>query len=94
MRRRFLAPHTLASSTGEASRAHTPGHICHVMESHMLRISQIVRRFVRDEEGAAAIEYGLIAGGIAVGIIAAVVLIGGQLSTIFTNIQTQLATVL
>ncbi len=46
--------------------------------------------FFRDENGATAIEYGLIAAGISVAIIGAVNLIGGQLNTTFTSISTQL----
>ncbi len=46
--------------------------------------------FFRDEKGATAIEYGLIAAGISVAIIATVNTLGGQLNTTFTNISTQL----
>ncbi len=44
------------------------------------------RRFLRDEEGVTAIEYGLIAALIAVVIIAAVALIGTNLTLIFNKI--------
>jgi pilus assembly protein Flp/PilA len=47
-------------------------------------------RFFRDESGATAIEYGLIAAGIAVAIIAVVAGIGTNLNTAFTSVQTQL----
>ncbi len=47
-------------------------------------------RFVNDESGATAIEYGLIAALIAVGIIAAATTLGGSLSTLFNNISTKL----
>jgi pilus assembly protein Flp/PilA len=47
-------------------------------------------RFVRDESGATAIEYGLIAAGISVAIIAIVNTIGTTLNTKFTSISTQL----
>ena len=43
-------------------------------------------RIAREETGATAVEYGLIVGLIAVVIIAAVALLGGQLSAFFTNI--------
>ncbi len=43
-------------------------------------------RFVRDESGATAIEYGLIAAGISVAIIAAVNGLGSQLTGRFTHI--------
>ena len=44
-------------------------------------------KFLKDEEGATAIEYGLIAALIAVVIIAAVTLVGESLSNIFTSIS-------
>lgn len=46
----------------------------------------IVARFANDESGATAIEYGLIAALIAVGIIAAATTLGGSLSNLFTRI--------
>lgn len=50
----------------------------------------LVSRFVKDESGATAIEYGLIAAGISVAIIAVVNGIGGKLQTSFNSISTQL----
>jgi len=50
----------------------------------------IVSRFFKDESGATAIEYGLIAALIAVGIIAAVSTLGGGLANVFGNINEQL----
>ena len=47
---------------------------------------------MRDESGATAIEYGLIAAGISVAIIAVVNGLGTQLNTTFTSITTKLAT--
>ena len=47
----------------------------------------LLARFVRDESGATAIEYGLIAAGISVAIIAAVTTLGGNLSSTFTNVD-------
>jgi pilus assembly protein Flp/PilA len=49
-----------------------------------------IRRFIRDEAGATAIEYGLIAAGIAVAIIAVVQGVGTNLNTTFTSVQTVL----
>ena len=49
-----------------------------------------VARFANDESGATAIEYGLIAALIAVGIIAAATTLGGSLSSLFNKISTQL----
>ncbi len=48
------------------------------------------RKFIADEEGATAIEYGLIAAGIAVAIIAAVFAIGDELNNFFLAVQTKL----
>ncbi len=48
------------------------------------------RKFIFDEEGATAIEYGLIAAGIAVAIIAAVFAIGDELNNFFLAVQTKL----
>jgi len=47
-------------------------------------------RFVRDESGATAIEYGLIAAGIAIAIIAAVNALGTALSGKFQQVVTAL----
>ena len=49
-------------------------------------------RFVKDNSGATAIEYGLIAAGISVAIIAVVNGLGTQLTTTFTTISTKLGT--
>jgi pilus assembly protein Flp/PilA len=46
--------------------------------------------FLRNESGATAIEYGLIAAGIAVAIIAVVNTIGTKLNTTFDSVSTQL----
>jgi pilus assembly protein Flp/PilA len=50
----------------------------------------LVSRFVKDESGATAIEYGLIAAGISVAIIAVVNGLGTNLNNKFTSINTQL----
>ena len=50
----------------------------------------MLRRFAADASGATAIEYGLIAAGIAVAIIAVVNGIGSKLNTTSDNISTQL----
>ena len=44
---------------------------------------QRMRTFLKDESGATAIEYGLIAAGIAVAIIAAIALVGDNLKALF-----------
>jgi len=53
-------------------------------------MSKFIRRFLKNESGATAIEYGLIAAGISVAIIAVVNGLGSQLSTTFTSVSTQL----
>lgn len=52
---------------------------------------KFINKFIRDESGATAIEYGLIAGLIAVVIIGAVTLVGGNLTTKFGEMSTALA---
>jgi pilus assembly protein Flp/PilA len=47
-------------------------------------------RFVKDDSGATAIEYGLIAAGISVAIIAVVNTLGGKLNDTFKNVSDQL----
>ena len=49
-------------------------------------MKNLLSQFFADESGATAIEYGLIAAGIAVVIIAAVQLIGTNLTSTFTTI--------
>jgi pilus assembly protein Flp/PilA len=49
-----------------------------------------ILRFCRDEKGATAIEYGLIAAGISVAIITVVASLGSSLNTTFTSVQTAL----
>jgi pilus assembly protein Flp/PilA len=49
-----------------------------------------IRKFLKNESGAAAVEYGLITSGISVAIIPSVNGVGNKLVTIFTTIQTAL----
>jgi pilus assembly protein Flp/PilA len=46
--------------------------------------------FLKDESGATAIEYGLIAAGISIVIVASVDAVGSSLNTIFGTVSTQL----
>ncbi len=50
-----------------------------------------IMQFVRDEEGATALEYGLLAALIAAAIIGAVTALGQTVSTTFTNISDSMA---
>jgi pilus assembly protein Flp/PilA len=51
---------------------------------------KMLRAFLADESGATAIEYGLIAAGISLAIIAVVNGLGTRLNTKFTSINTSL----
>jgi pilus assembly protein Flp/PilA len=53
-------------------------------------MKNLITRFVRDESGATAIEYGLIAAGISLAIIAVVNGLGSNLNTRFTAINSSL----
>jgi len=58
-----------------------------------MQLAHFAQKFIRDEEGVTAIEYGLIAALIAVAIIAAVTLVGTDLALVFGKVSTALATV-
>ena len=51
---------------------------------------QTLKAFLRNESGATAIEYGLIAAGISIAIIAVVNGLGTKLKSTFSSISTQL----
>jgi pilus assembly protein Flp/PilA len=53
-------------------------------------MARVLRDFLADESGATAIEYGLIAAGIALAIITAVNGVGSKLSSRFAAISTSL----
>ena len=53
-------------------------------------MKNVIARFVKDESGATAIEYGLIAAGISLAIIAVVNGLGTNLNTKFTSINNSL----
>jgi pilus assembly protein Flp/PilA len=55
-----------------------------------MRSLKLIKRFAANEKGATAIEYGLIAGGIAVVIIVAVGLVGDSLVAMFNTIASAL----
>ena len=52
----------------------------------------LIKNFIREEDGVTAIEYGLIAALIAVVIIAAITIVGTQLKKPFSTIGTKLTT--
>jgi pilus assembly protein Flp/PilA len=53
-------------------------------------LQSILKRLFADESAATAIEYGLIAAGIALAIIAAVNGLGTNLNTVFSSVNTSL----
>jgi pilus assembly protein Flp/PilA len=59
-------------------------------EQKVVMMRKLLQEFVADESGATAIEYGLIAAGIALAIVAAVNGLGTKLNTKFTSISTSL----
>lgn len=52
----------------------------------------MLTRFMKEEEGATAIEYGLIASLIAVAIVAVLVTLGPRLTEVFQKVQDSLKT--
>lgn len=56
----------------------------------MTKIKKVISEFMANESGATAIEYGLIAAGISLAIIAVVNGLGTNLNTKFTDINTSL----
>lgn len=56
----------------------------------MIAVSQILKRFSKDESGATAIEYGLIAALIAVALITGAGTLGNKLNTQFNTLSTKL----
>jgi pilus assembly protein Flp/PilA len=53
-------------------------------------MTNLIARFIKNESGATAIEYGLIAAGISLAIIAVVNGLGSNLNTKFTSINSSL----
>ena len=53
-------------------------------------INSIVQKFLRDEDGATAVEYVLIVAGIAVVVVGGIAAFGGELTNLFGNITGQI----
>ena len=62
-----------------------------MFETLQVYLLQLFSRFRRDNEGAALVEYGILVGLIAVICIAAVVIVGTQVSTAFSKIASALS---
>ena len=50
-------------------------------------MTNLVKRFIRDESGATAVEYGLVAAGISVAIIAVMQGLGSRLNSTFSTVH-------
>src|SRR6476620_1515949 len=74
-----------AENAGETKRKFRPAKC-----TQELLMKNLVSRFVKDESGATAIEYGLIAASIAIAIITAVKGVGTALNSTFTSISSSL----
>jgi pilus assembly protein Flp/PilA len=72
----------MAQALGKSLRASLPA-----VSKGANPVQHIFKQFIRDDAGATAIEYGLIAALIAVVIITGVTAVGTQLSTVFTNLS-------
>ncbi|MFP6558699.1 Flp family type IVb pilin [Paraburkholderia sp. B3] len=54
-------------------------------------MNKLFKQFIKSEDGVTALEYGLIAGVIALAILTAVTNLGAELNTVFTNIYASLS---
>src|SRR5579863_9212928 len=85
---RKISIFSIWSERQDSLSKHTPrSSRTHHVEANMLNFA---RNFLRDDSGATAIEYGLIAALIAVAIITAATTVGGNLATTFTYVAGQL----
>jgi len=57
----------------------------------LLKLLALKNAYVKNEDGATAIEYGLIAAGISLAIVAAVYAFGDDLNTLFEGLSTSLS---
>jgi pilus assembly protein Flp/PilA len=62
-------------------------------EKDVLVMRSLVTRFVKNEEGAALVEYGMLVGLIAVACAVAIQLLGAQINALFTAVTTFLTAV-
>jgi len=66
-------------------------HDCHHVDLRgAIDMLKQIKKFLKNESGAAAVEYGLITSGISVAIIPSVTGVGNKLATIFTQVQNAL----
>ena len=77
-------------STERVKSATTRRRYNHPVSTEDIHMTTLVMRFFADDTGATAIEYGLIAAGIAVAIIATVQALGTNLNSTFSTVSTSL----
>jgi pilus assembly protein Flp/PilA len=82
--------HVARVNGGKQADRLDPSVVC-LLKQEIKQMSKFMTRFVKDESGATAIEYGLIAALMAVAIIAAVGALSGPLKDSFTSIGGKLA---
>jgi pilus assembly protein Flp/PilA len=78
------------SSNKTVKSATTRDTYNYVVSTEDIHMTTLVMRFFADDTGATAIEYGLIAAGIAVAIIATVQALGTNLNSTFSTVSTSL----
>jgi pilus assembly protein Flp/PilA len=61
-----------------------------LIELESQAMATFIKRFLRDDSGATAIEYGLIASLISIGIISAATTLGKNVSNTFTKVGSQM----
>jgi pilus assembly protein Flp/PilA len=76
----------------DQSQAATGLSVPNQREESNVKLVQFLHSFIRDEDGAAAIEYGLIAALIAIAIIVGATLLGTSLDGLFTRLGNCMAT--
>jgi len=59
-----------------------------MFKSQTLRFAATVVRFLRDDRGATAIEYAMIASGIGVAIATTIVTVGSSVQSLYQNVAT------
>ena len=57
----------------------------------MMASNTMIRRFLRDDTGAAAVEYGLLVGLIAVAIMGGLVAVATSINQTFTTVETEMS---
>jgi len=90
---RRILPCTIDSRTGARvdRKVAATAPSCHLSKESRMR--KILNRFRQNEEGAALVEYGLLVGLIAVICVAAVTLLGQDVSSAFSTIAAKLSAI-